>query len=351
MLLKSLPDLRDKKVQSKLTLCKKPTPSWNSYFSQYNNVLQALINIGFLNKQTYFREFAMPFLFIFRHTIELQLKRELDNKGIQIQNRHELNINSYREFLPDGFCCNLEVLDIEGDGSCFRYISDKNSRTYFNKEDSLDLFSPIKYYITNNPKFLKMPKLRFGEEKMKAMCEYPTNICPNIGTLRTQYDTCLSLLVNSINDGKVKIDEIIIPLYFLLRHCLELGLKSNIILGLSQEASDHKIGKQLSIVLNAIDTALTEMDKNFLLYEEILDDKKYISKLVTFVEDKDNSSNVFRYPVKGANKPVELKIKDKSFLDSLVMYQECDSFLSSALQYLKYEGFKLENDEEPTRSE
>lgn len=336
MLLLSLPDLKDKQVQSKLTLCKKQTPSWDSYFSQYNTILQILINIGLTNNHTYFREFAMPFLFIFRHTIELQLKRELYDRGIQVQNRHELNIDSYREFLPDGFYCNLEVLDIKGDGSCFRYISDKNNKPYYNIVDSLDIFSPIKYYINNNLNVLVMPKVRFGEEKMKANCVYTTNLCTNIGTLRTQYDTCLSLLVHSINDGKVKIDEIIIPLYFLLRHCLELGLKCSI-LALNIDITNHYF-KELEInVVDSIKTALKNVDTKDKICRDLIYDKDNLSNLLLLIESKDKSSEVFRYPVNRKNKTVTLSIGGKSFLKDLTLYSKCDSFLSFALLYLKEE--------------
>ena len=340
MLLKSLPDLRDKKVQSKLTLCKKPTPSWNSYFSQYNNVLQALINIGFLYKHTYFREFAMPFLFIFRHTIELQLKRglNLNNKDTSIPHNHNLDEEYYKKILPKDFYCNLDALNLKGDGSCFRYVVDKNSQAYFTKYKVLDIYSLVKYYTSCNFNSLVMPKVRFSEEeKIKSMFEYPTNLCQNIGVLRTQYDYCLTLLVNSINENKVNIDDIIIPLYFLLRHGLELGLKCSIS-AINKEIPNHYFKKLEKNVLDSIKTALNNVDKKDKIYKDLICDKENLSKLVDLIESKDKFSEVFRYPVNRANKFVTLSLSDKSFLKDLALYRKCDNFLSCALLYLKEEN-------------
>ena len=107
--------------------------SWEEYLSQYVKVLNILIGEG-INNGVALKQQFMPFLFIFRHVIELTIKAFLNNQGRSIDtlthNIKEL-INMVSVELTICFLSNFNDLILDGEGDCFRYIEDNDGRNHF----------------------------------------------------------------------------------------------------------------------------------------------------------------------------------------------------------------------------
>ena len=77
MLLKNF-DLKDAEVQKSLLLNKDFCSSWQSYRKQYMTALDLLFGLA-KKKKCQLNSMSMPFMFIFRHSVELMLKVECNN--------------------------------------------------------------------------------------------------------------------------------------------------------------------------------------------------------------------------------------------------------------------------------
>ena len=89
MLLKNF-DLKDAEVQKSLLLNKDFCSSWLSYRKQYMTALDLLFGLA-KEKKCQLNSMSMPFMFIFRHTVELMLKEECNKKNIEIPKNHDLS--------------------------------------------------------------------------------------------------------------------------------------------------------------------------------------------------------------------------------------------------------------------
>ena len=83
--------------------------------------------------------------------------------------------------------------------------------------------------------------------------------CKGLGHIKTQYDQVIEFLVNGILNENFDIDKTYLPLFFLIRHSLEIGLKSNLEQA-NIELSDYNDIHSLEKLYNLFKDYLSKLD-------------------------------------------------------------------------------------------
>ena len=121
MLLEKI-DLQNKYIRKSLLLKDNFESSWVTYKKQYMAALDLLFGVA-KEKRYQMNSMSMPFLFIFRHTVELLLKEECVKKNFGIQKVHDLSRIAAK--LGDKTLLQMQgqivVLDWDTQGDEFRY--------------------------------------------------------------------------------------------------------------------------------------------------------------------------------------------------------------------------------------
>lgn len=156
-----------------------------------------------------------------------------------------------------------------------------------------------------------------------------------------QYRNAAITLINSVNEG-FPIDRISLPIFFQIRHSLELGLKANIlelqkmnseICRIKFDGNSHDISflnnklKEHFEVLE-LEKFTPELKREFNEYHKSLDS---IVEKMSFL---DKYSYAFRYPVDQKGNPVFNWEEKQNICDYIEMYRKADTFLLFTLNVL-----------------
>lgn len=160
-----------------------------------------------------------------------------------------------------------------------------------------------------------------------------------------QYRNATIILINAVNEV-VPIDRISIPIFFQIRHSLELGLKANIIelekinKGIQKiefDGKTHNISG-LNIKLKEHFSAL-ELDKfSIELKLEFDNFQSNLDQLVDKFDFLDKQSYTFRYPVDKKGNPSFKWETRQNLIDFIDMYRKVDTFLFFTLSVLDDNG-------------
>lgn len=275
----------------------------------------------------------MPFMFIFRHSVELMLKEECDNKNIEIPKVHALlditdSLGEFDSLNKE----KLSVLNWNTQGDEFRYNVWENWRNNVDGE-LLDVCSASSYFslMQNFDNVIEL-----GDKKLHNELTFHLRDVMYLGQVRTQYDLCTLNLVNSVLDGYKTIDSVFLPIMFCLRHGMELALKSSLLqlVGLGETSKEnikktHSLGK-LSYVLDEwLDLAIGKISQQNSLYKETISKRKLWNSLKEKVQRLDAKSLTFRFPnvcVVSFEKDVVVRMLD--------LYQQVDSYLTFCVDVL-----------------
>ena len=316
---------------------------WDTYYEQYKKVLCFLIShpssIGIR---------FMSLLLVFRHTVELFLKKQIST----VELTHSLNeLYNKTQGLPLDFLQKLSVLRCDNDGSDFRYLHDKDGNPYFNGE-ILQLLEPLKYFISledNNVDIVNKPKGKF---------EIHTSLLRTMGHISTDYDESMCLIYEGIKQGELSINEVFLPFLFIIRHSIELSLKQNLI-----DASAYLSEKDLAKIMNEhslcslfnkfdtiISQALQNMQKDN--NEDFSDFKKHTEEyhedlkvLQQIIHDTDYNSYYYRFPIDREGNPYNLLIDGKKLIALLTLRDKVDAYLTYAVPLLQEYGYLNISDE------
>lgn len=149
-----------------------------------------------------------------------------------------------------------------------------------------------------------------------------------------QYKNVAFDLIDGITKGKTPIDTVSLPLLFCIRHCLELGLKANI-LKLEKVNSGIKFidlrGHSLEFFykrfVEHINEVLKRIPQNSTIHKDIAHYLSKLEPLKTKLHQLDQGSYSFRYPVDPNHKP-NFEWSDKIFIDEIVeLFYEIQPFL------------------------
>lgn len=324
--------------------------SWKYYYIQYSKVFDFLLSIA--NKKQYQINCQhRSFMFIFRHTVELMLKYVANEKEIEPLNTH--NLKELANYIHTDFSTLISTLPnlfAEDDGAIFRYDTSKDGRPYFGEYHILHTYSDCQAFV----QFARSYKERFSlypisqeidvnDKIVKHELSFYTNECRGLGVIRSHYDYTIDMLVKGVVNGHLSINEIYLPLFFLLRHGIELALKSNIqdignkvpIEELQKIGGTHSIEKLYHILLSYIRPAVEKIPQGDKFRIETESFVKDVSKLNNCIHNLDVHSRAFRFP----NMESPLALKKKSLIDALKLYYSTDAFLTNAVNVLLFAGY------------
>lgn len=160
-----------------------------------------------------------------------------------------------------------------------------------------------------------------------------------------QYRNAVILLMNSVNGG-YPIDRISLPIFFQIRHSLELGLKANILelekinIGVTKIKFDGK-SHDISILNQKLkehfsvlefDKFSVELKSEFQTYQSNLD------QLVDKFDFLDKRSYSFRYPLDRNSNPVFKGEEHQNLFDFVELYKKVDTFFLFTLNVLDDNG-------------
>lgn len=325
--------------------------SWEFYYKQYFTVLQFLISLS-LKREYQLNKMQMAVMFIFRHAVELLLKKKLVDGGKAIRDSHDLK--KLAVDLGDSallnFVNNADVLRPNGHGDCFKYISDKDGTKHFNSE-ILDVLPCVSSFITisgMNYNEIDLEMCDVNSKKLRHEWSFYTIDTRSLGHIKTQYDFLISSILNSIKSDELKIEHVYLPLLFLIRHSLEVGFKDNIsevfdCLKNSQKkkyCSKHSLEALLNIVIQFID----EAQKNFTSLDDTIQKElayymPLTEQLMKTMHELDNRSLSFRFPVDENGIFMNVPFSRNVLSDAVAAFQTADPFISLSLSVLKYEGY------------
>lgn len=315
---------------------------WNEYYEQYKNVLCFLAQ----NKENFGIRY-MSFLFIFRHTVELFIKKQylITEKTHSIKELFEKT-----EGLSDDFLSQLDVLRCDGDGGDFRYITDKEGNPYF-KDDVLCILNPLKYFLTYVGIDIELP------DRPRFRYEIHTLGLHTMGQISTDYDESIYLIIQGIIENEISINDVYLPLFYLIRHSMELSLKQSLFntgkkyldsKKIEKIKNEHSICRLFNWFNPIIKTALeniSECDENLKFKQETKDYHIDLEKLKDVIHDLDSNSYYYRFPTDRNGNPHNLKINTDILKNILKFREKVDAYLTFAIPVLQEYGY-LESDYE-----
>lgn len=317
--------------------------TWEYYYEQYHKAFRVLLEIAKQKKYQTNCKF-MPFLFIMRHPLELFLKKKISETTTPWANygkTHNLtdlyqiaNINE-GEFL-EFFSC----LNCNSEGDCFRYLLDKEENLHSVLEKEIEVFYACNYYclfLDNDDSLIKD-----GIDKMLLWeLTFHTIDCHTLGIIGTQYDYAISDILLAIQSKQISINDVYLPLLFLLRHCLEIKLKVAISdLGDVVAKKDRNKAYHTHSVRSLYDIFYRFIYKPI----KAIEDPKFKEKSIRLqevtelykdaIQSLDANSYIFRFPNDKKGNQSNFIPESDCVSKILNLYWESDQFLCSVIHVL-----------------
>lgn len=278
---------------------------------------------------------ARAVMFLLRHTIELLLKNNFNNEVPTTHNIKELSELLELENLDDSVI--TKHLDFRNEGDSLRYYNNNKGEPFYNHKDKINLKSLIDIY---NSKYntLKGFKSIFHEVELSKMqnwnLTFHLNEASSLRSVCNEYETLIERVLTLINEAKIDIDKCYLPVYYLIRHTLELSLKVIIYEArtLSSEVKKKKIDQEHSIqgLLNIYVDYLTKVNSGNLSDEVKIELKNYIYQskgLVEKIHELDSNSIGFRFPFDKNGVSIDIKATKYSFYELICILKEINVFL------------------------
>lgn len=196
------------------------------------------------------------------------------------------------------------------------------------------------YELGNSPNLLFAPfqsSLNVHDKIRNNELTFYTNECCSLGVIRTHYDFTLSMLLNGIIDGKIKIEEVYLPLLFLVRHRIELAFKDNLLtLGnkLPEKKklkihSEHSLEKLHNILQQYIKAAIQSIPAS----ESVFQNQTQLYNIDNQILERkmhslDVSSRAFRFPFDKDGNQIKFSLTSRLLLDTCKLYYDTNPFLT-----------------------
>jgi hypothetical protein len=330
--------------------------TWGYYYNSYSNLLHALLEHGW-SKNMYFNPFARPFLFLIRHNLELALKFNISLKTREVLNTHELSELLNLIDTNPRFSGKMEaVIDLflkDKDGACFRYYTDKDDNLYFNALDQFSLLEFCQKYreIICSVSSKNIVRKLCGEvEDLSLSTQANLTLylgdCHSIPQLKSQYDLLIEEILELLKNNSLSINKIYLPLIFLIRHSMELGLKSNIyeiqksgipLIRSNNFSNEHSIQTLFNVYYDFLQNIdITKLDKD--TNQRLTNYKIEYKKLVNTIHLLDSHSRYFRYPFDKKNQKHEIQFDKLDFIEVLKLLYLTNPFITFTNDILEFFG-------------
>lgn len=330
-------------------------PSWEHYFESYAYCLELIIQNGIGYNE--FNPRAKAILFIYFQMTELFLKFNLEKNNIAIPFTHKLTELSevYKRndiCLPNQYFeieDKIKEIDIAIDGASFRYFADKNDNPYYSKRLEFDFSFLLKKYIElQSSNEITIKKLNIDivfSKKNIGDLTFHMHECKNIHHVRSHFDYTSEFIIHLMLENKVSINKIYLPLFFLIRHSMELGLKTNIyeirkiseLMGVNDISQEHSLAKLFDIFFTFLQK-ITRNKLNIKTRSELEVFEIQYQKLNKTIDDFDNNSFYFRYPVNKLGDENKFNFSNNSIKEVVELYYFTDPFITFTVNVLQNEG-------------
>ena len=311
------------------------TRTWEYYHEQYDKAFRVLLEIA-KQKDNQTNSQFMPFLFIMRHSLELFLKKNISNTQTSWEeygNTHNLeSLYKIANIDASQFLESFECLNCNSEGECFRYLSDKEGNLYFDNI-IIKAFEACNYYcsLLDDDNSLTQGGIDRG---LQSELTYYTRECYTLGIIGTQYDFAIENILLAIQKKQISINDVYLPLLFLLRHCLEIKLKFSIMdLGnvvndtdRAEASSTHSVKVLYNILANHINPAIQSIpEPEFKKDSESL--LQVSEQYKDIIASLDANSFLFRFPMDKKGNESNFKPTRDCVFDILNLYKKSDPFL------------------------
>lgn len=330
--------------------------TWEHYYEQYHQAFRVFLEIAKQKRYQTNRKF-MPFMFIMRHSLELFLKEKISKTMTpweQYGTTHNLEkLYQFANINDQEFLKHLDCLNCNSEGDCWRYVSDRNGSSYFKERKEIHAFDACNYYcsfLDNDASFTNASE----DKKLQWELTFHTTDYHTLGIIGTQYDFAIKDILLAIQEGKILINDIYLPLLFLLRHSLELKLKASIIeLGNVVEEKDrsevyrtHNVNKLYEMLAEHTNAAIESItDPGFKKQSE---DLRHVTiRYKNIIALLDANSYLFRFPKDRRGNDADFIPKSDCVSEILKLYKKSDPFLCLAVPVLFEAGvLKIGDDKE-----
>ena len=283
---------------------------------------------------------SMPFTALIRHSVELYQKLLQSRKGLAITKNHFLMED--KELFSDDFVSKMSVLKPHQDGAQFRYKKDRNGNLYDLQQYSIKdvLLSFISLCKDHNLyQFTANTDVTGVVENRKFNWEltfHPYEI-DNEGLMCSQYRNAIDRVLSMVNLKVINIEDIVLPLFFCIRHYVEISIKSNTNKikqpGLKQT---HNLKKELEVLEEYINRTFTESNCDETDVKETYEIISVAQKLVAIFDRIDCKSTLFRYPNAKCN---EITIAEHNISSVLKLCQGKFEHAPLVVTYLQECGY------------
>ena len=244
---------------------------------------------------------SMPITVLIRHCIKPVLKK----KGANIPKTHTLeNLYLNESLIDDATKDCLSVLAPQQDGSCFRYLRNKNGIRY-----NLNRFSIREAAVA----FIKICRARglyqssaFLDQINNKFLDWELTFHPyeidNEGLMCSQYRDAIDRILSTVNIKVFNIEDIVLPLFFCIRHYVEISIKSNTNkIKLPGHKQTHNLRKELEVLEEYINRTFAESNCDETDVKETYEIISVTPKLVAIFDRIGRHGIDFRYPSKTSN--------------------------------------------------
>lgn len=330
--------------------------TWGYYYEQYHKAFRVFLEIAKQKRYQTNRKF-MPFMFIMRHSLELFLKEKISKTMTpweQYGTTHNLEkLYQFANINDQEFLKHLDCLNCNSEGDCWRYITDRNGTPYFQERKEIHAFDACNYYcsfLDNDASFTNASE----DKKLQWELTFHTTDYHTLGIIGTQYDFAIKDILLAIQEGKILINDIYLPLLFFLRHSLELKLKASIIdrgnVVNEQDRSEvnhtHSVKLLYDIFQDFVDCAIKNI-QDLNLKEESIAFQKVTEQYKDAIQSLDANSYLFRFPKDRKGNDADFIPKSDCVSEILKLYRKSDSFLCYAVDVLYQAGvLKIGEDKE-----
>jgi hypothetical protein len=336
-------------------------PTWEYYYNQYNTSVFRIIEKG-LTRNYPFNCRSRPLSFLIRHALELCLKSNLSSHNRPIPLEHDL-ATLYTTFnndtiIPDPFKEVAALVDFDRDGAAFRYyLNPAANQPYFDYSDKIELgvFFEIMNNLPKSPVFRVQqmaPVVDYRQRKRAWDLTLHMGECRQLAHIRTQYDETIEFMIEGVLVENWNVEELYLPLMFLLRHSLEIALKYNIaevqryapeLIKEKNFRAEHSLVTLYNVYrnfLNNLDQSIMDND----VREQLRNYEQAYAGFNSLIHDLDTNSRYFRFPVDKQGVGHRINLRTMNLIDILRLYYHLDPFITFTNDVLEDQGLLCRND-------
>ncbi len=317
--------------------------NWEFYYSQYNYLFSVIINEG-LSEQYIFNSKSRGLLFLLQHTLELCLKYNAEKQNLDNPLSHDLEklVEAFgKDVVPSSISEAITEMKVDESGSSYRYLLNRSTgKRYYDNTDKIYLANIIRLLNeaqSSSGFILKPISDGFDYTDKYKVWDLTLHLGESIslGGVRHEFDDTLNFIIELLIEGKLLIKDVYLPLLFMVRHSIELALKSNItdVQGLSKKIKDkdyqgeHSIMRLFNVYkdyldgldLSKLDDTLKQQHAFYLdSFEELTDE----------IHQLDTHSRAFRYSIQKDGSPHKVEVDKINILKIVKLLYFTDTFIT-----------------------